>query len=146
MAPWFGGSGDLNELVSQIVGHILKTQIGGGNSPEPLLLCQNCGAQAPRECAECPQCGARFGNLIYCPRCHYEAVQTEFDHGCPKCGYGGGAEKRQRGRPLRGKRSKRKFKSGVRDLSPLTFALTVAFCLLLMLALLWFTDRLLFTF
>ncbi|MEM9423697.1 MAG: hypothetical protein AAF975_02770 [Spirochaetota bacterium] len=51
------------------------------------FLCGKCGVASSLEEGSCPSCGARFGPLIYCSQCRYEAREDAFGDGCPRCGY-----------------------------------------------------------
>lgn len=52
----------------------------------PRYYCEHCGAEVKRNSKICPHCGSFFSS-VKCPKCEYSGRVSEFDHGCPVCGY-----------------------------------------------------------
>ena len=52
----------------------------------PHYFCEHCGAEVKRDAKLCPKCG-RFFSSVKCPKCDYSGAVSEFDSGCPVCGY-----------------------------------------------------------
>ncbi|WGK68791.1 hypothetical protein P0082_09920 [Candidatus Haliotispira prima] len=102
----------------------------------PSFLCNSCGTETTSDVDSCPSCGALFGNLVHCSQCHHEAKEHKFFDGCPKCGYMS-SKKSRRGLGRR-KKAATELQEELPQSSfnPLVFALTMAFFLLLLLALL----------
>ncbi|MCL2093523.1 MAG: zinc ribbon domain-containing protein [Treponema sp.] len=74
------------------------------------FLCENCGADVPRDAKTCPKCKSSFSN-IRCPFCEFVGEEQLFIEGCPTCGHRisglGEDEPQKQGRPARTPRKSR---------------------------------------
>lgn len=50
------------------------------------FFCENCGAEVPENARVCKNCG-KFFISVRCPRCGATGPHSDFENGCPKCGY-----------------------------------------------------------
>ncbi|MFW5743187.1 MAG: zinc ribbon domain-containing protein [Spirochaetota bacterium] len=60
------------------------------------FFCENCHHEVRPNAKVCPHCG-RFFEAVRCPMCSYVGESRDFVHGCPNCGYAGGATGRNDG-------------------------------------------------
>lgn len=50
------------------------------------FFCENCCKEVKQNASFCPHCG-RFFASVRCPACNYKGIASQFNNGCPRCGY-----------------------------------------------------------
>jgi len=57
---------------------------------EARFFCEHCGKEVKASARVCTHCGSFF-SAVRCPKCSFSGAGELFLHGCPRCGYAGGA-------------------------------------------------------
>lgn len=92
------------------------------------FFCENCGAEVPQNAKMCRHCG-RFFTSVRCPACGATGTNSQFENGCPVCGYAVGkgkkssaSEKAAFKEKTAGRKSRAKLRLEIESRSPRTFA------------------------
>lgn len=56
------------------------------NKENAKFFCENCGMEVPPQAKVCNNCGKFFAS-VRCPRCGKIGSVSQFEKGCPECGY-----------------------------------------------------------
>lgn len=55
-------------------------------SKQAKFFCESCGKEVKQNAKVCSYCG-KFFSSVRCPKCGNTGNTSEFESGCPKCGY-----------------------------------------------------------
>lgn len=56
------------------------------NSKQAKFFCESCGKEVKQNAKVCTYCG-KFFSSVRCPKCGKTGSTSEFENGCPSCGY-----------------------------------------------------------
>lgn len=56
------------------------------NSEQAKFFCESCGKEVKQNAKVCNYCG-KFFSSVRCPNCGKTGSTSEFENGCPDCGY-----------------------------------------------------------
>lgn len=56
------------------------------NSEQAKFFCESCGKEVKQNAKVCTYCG-KFFSSVRCPKCGKTGTTSEFENGCPDCGY-----------------------------------------------------------